>query len=97
MTAFIAFQQLYANYVAQTQLCLTMPADTLNFRKPRLLIDFLNPSISDFSTNTMCFPLEIGSPLMPPATCWFHGRTAFLHDFLAAPLPPDLPFFFARH
>lgn len=42
----------------------------------------------------MCFPVETDVIIVPPATCCSPCRTAFLNDFRAAPLPPDLSDFF---
>ena len=59
----------------------------IEFRGLLLLIDFPDPSNTDFSTNANCSPVESGSPPMPPAICWFHGHTTFLHVFFFFLLP----------
>ena len=53
----------------------------IEFRGLLLLIDFPDPSNTDFSTNANWSPVESGSPPMPPAIRWFHDHTTFLHFF----------------
>ena len=78
----------------ETQIYQPLPRAFL-WKPTCLSLDFLSPRISDLPTTAVCFPVETDPPLMPPASCCLHCRTASPYVFSCCP-PPGLPELFSH-
>ena len=76
----------------ETQIYQPLPRAFL-WKPTCLSLDFLSPRISDLPTTAVCFPVETDPPLMPPASCCLHCRTASPYVFSCFPPPVSRSFF----